>query len=50
MDLGDTNTGQQNYIHCGGYAHDEAAITKQLTDEDNCHHPQLTPPQPSNHK
>jgi hypothetical protein len=47
MDLGDTNTGQLNYVHCSGYPHDEATIIKQSTDDDNYYNPLLTPPPPS---
>ena len=46
MDLEDTNTSQQNYVHCSNFPYDEATITKQSTDEDNYHHLLLTLPQP----
>ena len=38
---------QQN---CSNFPHDEATFIKQLTNEDNYHHPLPTPPQPSNRK
>ena len=41
---------QQNYVHCSNFPYDETTITKQSTDEDNYHHPLLTPPQPPNRK
>ena len=50
MDLEDTNTSQQNYVHCSNFPYDEATFIKQSTNEDNYHHPLPTPPQPSNHK
>ena len=50
MDLGDTNTSQQNYVHCNNFPYDKTTITKQSTDEDDYHHPLPTPPQPHNRK
>ena len=50
MDLEDTNTSQQNYVHCSNFPYDKTTITKQSTDEDDYHHPLPTPPQPPNRK
>ena len=50
MDLEDTNTSQQNYVHCSNFPHNEATITKQSTDEDNYHHLLQTPSQPPSNR
>ena len=41
---------QQNYVYCSNFPYDKTTITKQLTDEDDYHHPLPTPPQPPNRK
>ena len=53
MEFGDTNTSQHKSVHCssyGGDPRDDKITTKQSTDDDNCHYPPLTLPQPYNCK